>query len=164
MTTQEIYERQRAWFTRPGAVFGHSISSDGSGHCVYIDRRCVYIDPGDEQVRCAVGCILSPPSLRTILDHFFSGGVEDLIDAFPEIVERENWDKETERFLGDTQRMHDEHALNVAPLGQEERAENEAALGLFIRDLDNYAVEYGLDVDRAKAFCDVSMDPEEIDQ
>lgn len=63
MTTQEAYEKMRAWLTRPGATRAHN-----GMYCEYATR---------DGNRCAIGGILSPAALSEV--HDLHGSVDEII-------------------------------------------------------------------------------------
>lgn len=118
MTDQQAYEKIRAWFTRPNAVFGWDKETES---CVY---RGGY--KALSRARCAVGCLI--PSRR-----YHS----DLEDCDPGIVAREIPELHgvNVSFLEQAQSVHDSLAFK----GNE-------YLSDFIERLDRLAKNYKLEV------------------
>lgn len=103
MTAQEAYEKIRAHFTKPDAVFSWDESKN----------NCVYRKDGDpaSPVRCAVGVLipdkfydveLEENSIDMLLDNLRHGGPIWLRDLLP-----------VEAFLNDAQTLHDWGAWGV---------------------------------------------------
>lgn len=129
MNRQEIYERQRVHFTRPGAAFG--VAQQG---CVYVG------EVNGKVVKCAVGCLIPDDVLAAMTLRLF-GGIDALLSNNPELVGEMGWGDNAVNFLRKTQRLHDD------------TAQAEGDLELFIHRLDCLARREGLDVRRAEALC-----------
>lgn len=99
MTTQEAYELMRAYLTRPGARQAYS---PDKGQCQYETRI------EGETHKCAVGCLLTPASLRSKgatdapLRNYMGGALGVLANYKPpELMFVE------QLFLNDAQTVHD---------------------------------------------------------
>lgn len=136
MTTQEAYEIIRAHFTKPGAelaqIDGISDDSPYGGTCFYREN----LDPKSER-RCAFGVLIPDEIYHPSME---GTGALGLLRQWPILRERlgilytpdfsERNDSSLESFVARAQSTHD-CAINVE---------------LFIKDLDELAVELGLKV------------------
>lgn len=113
MTTQEAYDKMRAWFTKPGA----QLAKDERGLCCYRlnGRR-------NAKVRCAAGCLIPD----RLYDREFEGHDTDVLYDDPDLasifgcVDRE--------FLQQAQETHDGAKTVAEFLSQLD--EDAAAFGL----------------------------------
>jgi hypothetical protein len=62
VTTQEAYEKMRAWFTQPGARL--AMKPDPTGGCLYHGDQAGSEYPELAGTKCAVGCLI-PDALYT---------------------------------------------------------------------------------------------------
>ena len=115
MNRQEIYEAQREYFSREGAVLAKMPFTGGGESCQY------RIDPDDPTSGgCAVGCLIPNELYEAEMDSLEDGtSVDELYSAYPSLfndqilegVESEEW-MEAFEWLRETQRLHDCAALN----------------------------------------------------
>ena len=120
MTTQKAYERIRAWFLRPGAVFGFDREE---GNCVYRGGSKPY-----SRVRCAVGCLIPPKNYTDQLEGM--GPHQLVIYELPDLFAGINV-----KFLEQAQTLHDNEACKVEP-----------SIPNFIAELDKLARQFKLEV------------------
>lgn len=133
-TTQEVYEFQRAYFSRPDAVLAKKIQRySDEGHPI---TSCLYRDP--EGNKCAVGCLISDSlyessietwgdeeeeeeeaTHETLGEEIEGNPVEEIV-RWPQLQELLNGKtKEGQRklfFLEEAQKLHDETATDAADL------------------------------------------------
>jgi len=122
MTTQEAFERQIEWFSRPGAKLGVTLNADGQpqGGCAY--RGGVMREMGEEfhsvgfagsERRCVVGCLIPDEayaehpkegSIGIIFHEIEMGEVE------PELLSAWGLDGIDRGWLEKTQAIHDQLA------------------------------------------------------
>lgn len=122
MTTQEAYEKMRAWFCKPGRKFGYDAE----------EKTCRYragLNPRSTK-RCAVGCLI-PNRLY--------GGVDMECDTPRQIAEDLPgiFGSTDPEFLLQAQNIHDDCAMEGEPME------------VFIRLLDALAASWKLNVVQA---------------
>lgn len=123
MTTQQAYEKMRAWFSKPGRPFG------------YDDRlgACQYRGGGDphSSIRCAVGCLIPPRKYDPEIELQTVWAQPDYFELVLPGVDL--------GFLDEAQRAHDR-------LATDKSLPTEARRARFIEALDLLAKRYKLDV------------------
>jgi len=129
VTTQEAYEKMRAWFSRPEAVLAREEWTDEEGF-THIER-CFYREghAAESEVRCAIGCLI-PDELY---DHGFEGTAAHALvhsSMFPELAEF--FGTVSADFLSAAQAEHDDDR-NETPDD-------------FVRALDKLTEQYGLEL------------------
>ena len=131
---QELYEKQRAYFSQPGA----RLAKDDEGACQY------RVDDFPDESACAVGCLISN---EFFIEHM-SGNEDTNGSSVWELTSQSFWlDLQDELFgesfleedeldslcayLADTQKIHDQEVVDAAD---------------FVKSLDEYAAKIGLKV------------------
>jgi len=149
MTTQEAYERMRAYFSRPGAKRAVTINPDAED-----DPMCCYRTP--EGDACAAGCLIpdevyDPVIEQSSISEVMRGTVPLRVEgawtekkvAVPQIAAAlEGIDR---RFLDEAQHLHDRSTVSCYDENGN-YVETPNTVETFIRDLDKWADECGLDV------------------
>lgn len=118
MTKKDVYEKVKAHFSRPGAVFGY----DPNG-CVYRGE-----DDAHSQIRCAFGAILPddryhPGMENTIASTVIDGDWFISVNSWGEEPKPgyeltnlfENWDNGFAEFIDEIQQAHDTEAKSNNP-------------------------------------------------
>jgi len=136
MNRQEIYEAQREYFSRPGAVLAKTLATHGDH---LSSQSCRYrLDPEDPtSPGCAVGCLIPNELYDEAMDNLGDGtSVDELLITYPSLFHnhileglRGDEFEEALEWLRATQKLHDVGAVN---------AKN------FVAHLDKRAREIGL--------------------
>lgn len=141
LNRQQVYEKVREFFSRPGAVFGYSGS------------MCVYRGDGDplSPVRCAIGCLL-PDNLyddgmeNTGAEEVYNGDWHNFDDSGNEYEGYgighlfDPSDEGMPYFLSEMQEIHDGVARRL------KGGFPDATMELFITNLDIFAKDNDLQV------------------